>query len=151
MAGLGVFAPPGAIGQRLALFLAVAGVLILQPGVWRWRAARVVARRYGDQDIAAVCRLPENSLFVRLLVVHPTDGLHVLMLDGSPMATWPWTDVHAADVSEVKLLVRRWTALVVDAGGERHRFVLLGHSGVTAPRPLADRARELVAARASAA
>jgi hypothetical protein len=151
LAGLGVLPAPGAIGQRIALVLAVAGLGVLQPGVWRWRAARAVARRYGDQDFAAVCRLPDDLLLVRLLVVHPTDGLHLLALDGSPIAIWPWPDVRAAEVDEVRMLVRRWTGLVVEAGGERHRFILLGPSGMTAPRELADLARKAIAARASAA
>jgi hypothetical protein len=152
LAGLGVLPAPGAIGQRIAVVLAAVGAIVLQPGLWRWRAARVVARRYGDQDVAVVCRLPDDPLFVRLLVVHPTDGLHVLMLDGSPMATWSWADVRAAEVAQTRmLLVRRWTALVVEAGGQQHRFVLLGASGMTAPWELADRVREAVATRASVA
>jgi hypothetical protein len=139
----------GTVTLQAGFALAIAAIFATFPGVQRWRAARVVARQFGDRDLAAVCYHTDNPYFARILVVHPTHGLLVLTLGGAPLATWPWPDVQDARVGPVMFMRRQRTGLMVKAKSERHPFVVPGPFNVTRPWALAARLKDAIIVRSS--
>jgi hypothetical protein len=97
-----------------------------------------------------VCFLAENPYSVRVLVVHPTDGVHVLSLGGRPLAAWPWGAVQDVEVAPVMFMGRPRTGLLVKVLGDWHRLVLPGPFDVTRPPALANRVRDAIRVKASA-
>jgi hypothetical protein len=95
----------------------VFGLLALRSGL-AWARARRTARRFGPHAWAGVCLQPEHELRLRLLVVDPATGVHLVTPGGRPVAGWTFAELRSATVEPVHIHRRLHPGLYVRRGGE---------------------------------
>jgi hypothetical protein len=114
---------PVALPVSLAVVLWVAaiavvfGLLALRSGLL-WARARRTARRFGPHAWAGVCLQPERELRLRVLVVDPGTGVHLVTPGGRPVAAWSFEELRSATVEPLHIHRRLHPGLHVRRGGE---------------------------------